>query len=88
MHRRTYTLRQVTHNLLKNDTSLKVGIQGESLQEGWRQDYLLKVLRSYEAIAPGCRAFSLSANVILSEAKNLKSFGRNLFRLPKKSNVA
>ena len=40
------TLRQVTHNLLKRETSLKVGIQGKRLQAGWREDYLMKVLRS------------------------------------------
>ena len=38
------TLRQIPHNLLKNETSLKVGIQGKRLNAGWRQDYLLKVL--------------------------------------------
>lgn len=33
------TLRQTAHNLLKNETSLKVGIQGKYLQAGWNEDY-------------------------------------------------
>lgn len=38
------TLRQISHNKLKRETSLKVGIQGKRLQAGWREDYLLKML--------------------------------------------
>ena len=40
------TLRNISRNMLKRETSLKVGIQGKRLQAGWREDYLPKVLLS------------------------------------------
>ena len=40
------TLRNISHNMLKRENSLKVDIQGKRLQASWREDYLLKVLRS------------------------------------------
>ena len=38
------TLRQIGHNLLKNERTLKVGIQGKRLNAGWDDGYLRKVL--------------------------------------------
>ena len=38
------TLRQIGHNLLKNERTLKVGIQGKRLNTGWDEGYLRKVL--------------------------------------------
>ncbi len=38
------TLRQIRHNLLKNENTLKVGIRGKRLNAGGNEDYLRKVL--------------------------------------------
>ena len=42
----TATLSRISHNLLKRETSLMVGIQGKRLQAAWREDSLLKVVLS------------------------------------------
>lgn len=38
-------LRRIALNLLKHETSVKLGIKGKRLKAGWNHDYLLKVLR-------------------------------------------
>ena len=38
------TLRQIYNNLLKRETTVKVGIRGKRLRAGWRQDCLFEVL--------------------------------------------
>lgn len=38
-------LRRIALNLLKSESSVKVGIKGKRLKAGWNHDYLLRVLR-------------------------------------------
>ena len=37
-------LRKIAMNLLKNDTSTKIGVKGKRLKAGWDEEYFLKVL--------------------------------------------
>jgi hypothetical protein len=37
-------MRHIALNLLKRDTSLKVGVKSKRLAAGWDHDYLLKLL--------------------------------------------
>lgn len=38
-------IRKITLNLLKNDTSVKLGIRNKRFKAGWDRDYLLKILK-------------------------------------------
>ena len=37
-------LRKIAMNLLKSDTSTKIGVKGKRLKAGWDEEYFLKVL--------------------------------------------
>jgi predicted transposase YbfD/YdcC len=44
-------VRKLTHNLLKHETSLKVGIQSKRLNAAWDRQYLLKILKVTPSIS-------------------------------------